>query len=176
MVRRIPSTHSLQKTTTESGSETLRTWEARWCGFGLADVQEPVRGPISHSGGPHRWNEHPGPSIGLPRGRHGGSGARPRWPPPYRGFRVPHGWRGIWDQSAQARRQPRSLTSGSQSARETMRRRDFIAGPGSAVAWPGLRSAQQDERVRPIGVLIGGDENDPRTKTGVCGLGLDRWP
>jgi putative tryptophan/tyrosine transport system substrate-binding protein len=45
-----------------------------------------------------------------------------------------------------------------------MRRREFIAGLAGAAAWPMLAHAQQADRVRRIGVLVGGDENDPEAK------------
>jgi putative tryptophan/tyrosine transport system substrate-binding protein len=46
-----------------------------------------------------------------------------------------------------------------------MKRREFIAGIGSAVASPVVARAQQGDRVRRIGVLLPGDENDPVRKT-----------
>src|SRR6516162_8044588 len=42
-----------------------------------------------------------------------------------------------------------------------MKRRTFIAGVGSTAAWPVVALAQQGDRVRRIGVLMPGDENDP---------------
>jgi putative ABC transport system substrate-binding protein len=46
----------------------------------------------------------------------------------------------------------------------------FIAGLGSAAAWSLAASAQQGERVRRIGVLMGGDENDPEQKRRYSGF------
>jgi putative tryptophan/tyrosine transport system substrate-binding protein len=61
-----------------------------------------------------------------------------------------------------------------------MRRRDFIRGfAGSAAAWPLAAHAQQPERMRRIGVLMGFSSSDPegqaRTAAFVQGLGAHNW-
>jgi putative tryptophan/tyrosine transport system substrate-binding protein len=49
-----------------------------------------------------------------------------------------------------------------------MRRRQFIAGLGGAVAWPVVATAQQGERVRRIGVLLSGSEDDARIRRSIA--------
>jgi putative tryptophan/tyrosine transport system substrate-binding protein len=45
-----------------------------------------------------------------------------------------------------------------------MKRREFIAGLGGAAVWPHAARGQQGDRIRHIGVLMPGDENDPQLK------------
>ena len=61
-----------------------------------------------------------------------------------------------------------------------MRRREFIAGLGSAAAWPVVARAQQPGgRMRRIGVLMAYGESDPEAKAHLSafmqGLGELGW-
>lgn len=50
------------------------------------------------------------------------------------------------------------------NTRVTMRRRNFVAAFGGAVAWPIAAHGQQAGRTRRVGVLMPFDENDPVAK------------
>ena len=60
-----------------------------------------------------------------------------------------------------------------------IRRREFIAGLGSAAAWPVMARAQQAERVRRIGVLMNLAADDPESVARIAafaqGLGGLGW-
>src|ERR1700730_7894748 len=51
-----------------------------------------------------------------------------------------------------------------------MRRRTFIAGLGSALTWPMVARAQQNGRVRRLGVLTSAAEGDPILKANLAAL------
>ena len=52
-----------------------------------------------------------------------------------------------------------------------MKRRDFIAGIGGTVALPLVARAQQSDRKRLVGVLMGYAENDPAAQSEVATFG-----
>jgi putative tryptophan/tyrosine transport system substrate-binding protein len=60
-----------------------------------------------------------------------------------------------------------------------MRRRDFIAGLGGTVAWPVVGRAQQRERMRRVGILMGFSEAVPKVRAlrdaFILGLAQSGW-
>jgi putative ABC transport system substrate-binding protein len=51
-----------------------------------------------------------------------------------------------------------------------MKRREFIAGLGSAAVWPVVARAQQPDRMLRVGVLMPLDETDPQGKARFSGF------